>query len=361
MPSSPHGPCSSGSTDVDPAEVGVALPRHLARVQAGTVRIRNQPGRGSIRRHLRKHTVQQGVAGPGSSGSRCQAPSRPIPTTTTFQRSRSSTSSTAAPETHEMACSELRPPTSTSTRGRRGGGATCAPADSEVIIAPTLSGTGILAPWSIIHAPGSARQPSTRIRAPWRSASGPPSGHAREPGSTSPSSCRRRSTPTARLVYGRDGNPVWSAFEQVVAGLEGGAHALAFGSGLAAINAVLSLVPIGGVVVAPLHPYSGTRARLTSWIRERSLRACVGSTSPTPEAVAAAMPGADLACARVPHQSPAGTVRPTCSDQRRPSPRRCCRGRQHVLDAPGAATAWTSVPMSCCTREPSTWRGTPMP
>lgn len=62
--------------------------------------------------------------------------------------------------------------------------------------------------------------------------------------------------------YGREGNPTWWAFEEAVADLEGAAGALCFASGIAAIDAVLDLVPAGGVVVAPAHPYSNTRARL---------------------------------------------------------------------------------------------------
>lgn len=96
------------------------------------------------------------------------------------------------------------------------------------------------------------------------------------------------------VVYGRDGNPVWSAFEQVVAGLEGGTHALTFGSGIAAINAVLALAPIGGVIVAPLHPYSGSRARLAQGTESgRFVVRWVDITDAA--AVEAAMAGADLA------------------------------------------------------------------
>jgi cystathionine gamma-synthase len=62
--------------------------------------------------------------------------------------------------------------------------------------------------------------------------------------------------------YGREGNPTWTAFEEALGALEGG-HALAFGSGMAAIGAVLDLVPLGAVVVAPTDAYSGTRARLS--------------------------------------------------------------------------------------------------
>lgn len=59
------------------------------------------------------------------------------------------------------------------------------------------------------------------------------------------------------LEYGRHGNPVWDAFEDVVGRLEGG-RALVFGSGMAAVAAALSLVPEGGRVVAPDRGYNGT-------------------------------------------------------------------------------------------------------
>ncbi|MGH8828095.1 MAG: trans-sulfuration enzyme family protein, partial [Jiangellaceae bacterium] len=57
-------------------------------------------------------------------------------------------------------------------------------------------------------------------------------------------------------VYGRYGNPTWSAFEEVLGALEGG-RALAFASGLAASSAVLSLLPDGAIVVAPHAAYHG--------------------------------------------------------------------------------------------------------
>jgi cystathionine gamma-synthase len=64
------------------------------------------------------------------------------------------------------------------------------------------------------------------------------------------------------VAYARDDNATWRAFEETVAGLEGGSTGVCFSSGIAAVNAVLALVPPGGVVVAPAHPYSGTRGRL---------------------------------------------------------------------------------------------------
>jgi cystathionine gamma-synthase len=61
------------------------------------------------------------------------------------------------------------------------------------------------------------------------------------------------------LVYGRWGNPTWTAFEDALGRLEGG-RALAFASGMAAVTATLSLIPPGGVLVLPGTAYSGTHA-----------------------------------------------------------------------------------------------------
>jgi cystathionine gamma-synthase len=63
-------------------------------------------------------------------------------------------------------------------------------------------------------------------------------------------------------TYGRDDNATWSAFEAVLGGLEGG-DALAFGSGMGAIGAVLETVAVGGWVVAAGDAYNGTRRFLT--------------------------------------------------------------------------------------------------
>jgi len=57
--------------------------------------------------------------------------------------------------------------------------------------------------------------------------------------------------------YARHGSPAWEPFEQVLGDLEGG-HAVAFSSGMAAIAAVVDLVPRDGRVVVPHSAYSGT-------------------------------------------------------------------------------------------------------
>ncbi len=52
-------------------------------------------------------------------------------------------------------------------------------------------------------------------------------------------------------AYSRtDATPTWEALETAVGQMEGG-HAVAFSSGMAAIAAVLDLVPAGGRILAP--------------------------------------------------------------------------------------------------------------
>lgn len=63
------------------------------------------------------------------------------------------------------------------------------------------------------------------------------------------------------IVYGRNSNPTWEAFEDTVGALEGGS-AVSFASGMAAIDAILDLVDSGGMVVAPAGAYYGTRRLL---------------------------------------------------------------------------------------------------
>jgi cystathionine gamma-synthase len=73
------------------------------------------------------------------------------------------------------------------------------------------------------------------------------------------------------LVYGRDGNPTWSALEEVIGALEGGT-AVVFSSGLAAIAAVLETLPIPGRVVVAGDAYNGTRRFLTDVASRGRLR-----------------------------------------------------------------------------------------
>ena len=92
--------------------------------------------------------------------------------------------------------------------------------------------------------------------------------------------------------YGREGNAVWDALEEVLGDLEGG-RGLVFASGLAAIAAVLETLPIGAVVVAPEDAYLGTRGLLADLASRDRLRVRLVDIADTP-ATLAACDGADL-------------------------------------------------------------------
>ncbi|WP_375405479.1 trans-sulfuration enzyme family protein [uncultured Amnibacterium sp.] len=94
------------------------------------------------------------------------------------------------------------------------------------------------------------------------------------------------------LEYGRYGNPTWTAFETALGDLEGGA-CVSFASGMAAIAAVLDLVPTGGTVVAPRHSYTGTVGRLRE-LEERGLLRTVWVDITDTAAVVEAARGASL-------------------------------------------------------------------
>ena len=61
------------------------------------------------------------------------------------------------------------------------------------------------------------------------------------------------------------GTPTWAAFETVLGGLEGG-RAIAFSSGMAAVSAVLDLVPVGGRVVIPTDCYQGVASAVAAGV-----------------------------------------------------------------------------------------------
>lgn len=58
--------------------------------------------------------------------------------------------------------------------------------------------------------------------------------------------------------YSRSNNPTRSALERTLAGLEGGDHAIAFSSGMAAVDAVMSILVPGDEVVAARNLYGGS-------------------------------------------------------------------------------------------------------
>ena len=58
--------------------------------------------------------------------------------------------------------------------------------------------------------------------------------------------------------YSRSGNPTRTALENSFASIENGTHGLAFGSGLAAIDAVMKLLKPGDEVISTSDLYGGT-------------------------------------------------------------------------------------------------------
>ncbi|MGI8457084.1 MAG: PLP-dependent transferase, partial [Propionibacteriaceae bacterium] len=67
--------------------------------------------------------------------------------------------------------------------------------------------------------------------------------------------------PDGEMGYGRYGNPIWSAVEDAVGALEGG-RALSYASGMAAVHAVLELLPPAAIVVLPDACYLGVATLL---------------------------------------------------------------------------------------------------
>ena len=74
--------------------------------------------------------------------------------------------------------------------------------------------------------------------------------------------------------YSRAGNPGWSALERVCAELDGGAGALCFASGMAAVCAVLETLEAGQHVAAPRVMYHGTQ----DWLRHLAEKRSIGLT-----------------------------------------------------------------------------------
>lgn len=92
--------------------------------------------------------------------------------------------------------------------------------------------------------------------------------------------------------YGRYGNESWSALEAAISELEGG-ETLSFSSGMAAISAVFSILPIGAPVVASNQGYSGTMGLLNQHHASGRLEVRFVDITNTEEVIAA-MKGAAL-------------------------------------------------------------------
>jgi cystathionine gamma-synthase len=92
--------------------------------------------------------------------------------------------------------------------------------------------------------------------------------------------------------YGRYGNQTWSALEDAIAELEGG-PTLTFSSGMAAISALFSILPVGAPVVASHEGYSGTMGLLNQLHTSGRLEVRLVDVTKNDEVIAA-MKGAAL-------------------------------------------------------------------
>jgi cystathionine gamma-lyase len=90
--------------------------------------------------------------------------------------------------------------------------------------------------------------------------------------------------------YGRDANPTWTGYEAAIGELEGG-EAVLFGSGLAAVAAVLlPMLAPGDVAVIPGDGYPAIRELALEHLRPRGIEVRIVPTDA--DAITAALPGA---------------------------------------------------------------------
>lgn len=76
----------------------------------------------------------------------------------------------------------------------------------------------------------------------------------------------------AGYEYTREGNPTQDRLEQALAAMEGGAAALAFASGMAAMNALLESLPAGAEVLIPDDCYTGLRVLGAEFLPARAVQ-----------------------------------------------------------------------------------------
>jgi cystathionine gamma-synthase len=75
----------------------------------------------------------------------------------------------------------------------------------------------------------------------------------------------------AGFEYQREHNPTQQRLETALAALEGGAAALAFGSGMAAMNGLLEALPSGSHFLYPRDCYTGLRSLADEFLPERGI------------------------------------------------------------------------------------------
>lgn len=91
----------------------------------------------------------------------------------------------------------------------------------------------------------------------------------------------------AGYEYVREGNPTQDRLESALAALEAGEAALAFGSGMAAMAALLDSLPAGGSVLIPADCYAGLRVLAQEFLPQRGVRVVTVDTVDAAAVVAA--------------------------------------------------------------------------
>jgi cystathionine gamma-synthase len=104
----------------------------------------------------------------------------------------------------------------------------------------------------------------------------------------------------AGYEYQREHNPTQARLETALAALEGGAEALAFGSGMAAMNGLLECLPSGSHLVYPLDCYTGLRTLANEFLPERGVSATAVDMADLEAVRAALRPATALLWAETP-------------------------------------------------------------
>ena len=154
--------------------------------------------------------------------------------------------------------------------------------------------------------------------------------------------------------YARTQNPTREALERNIASLEGGRFGFAFGSGLAALDAILKLFKAGDHVICGFNVYGGSHRLMERLYTNFGLTFSFADMRDIRNVERAITPGHAPHLRRdayQPDDAPLGSLGP-----RRPGAgaRLPLRGGQHLRHALLPAAARRTVPTSCSTPPPST-------
>ena len=352
MPSSPNGPCSSGkTTSTSPSSRG-GCPASST-VSARSVRAQRHEHAGAAAVDLRH------VAGRELEPLRVVGDEHPAPVLGDADRHHVVGARGRSPAARRPRWRRRRRARRSGRRrrgrrgggGRRGGALGCGAWSTVLIACDPIAR----------HPAAGARTPALRLACargpPARPTTSPPprswsrpagSRACPGPGSTRPLELSSTYVADGPVNYARGGNPTWTAFEDALGALEGGA-ALVFASGMAAIAAALSLAPEGGVVVAPTHAYNGTGAILQDLAaagRMTVRRVDISDTAAVTEALA----GGGPALGRSPRPTRCWRS-PTCRPSSRPPTSRARPWSATTPSPPPSASSRSRWgPTSSCTR-----------